>query len=471
MKRFSRICTGIMLALFLFLADAGLLLGTVGNRGHLSYTAALLPAAAAAVLLYLFGDRADPLLERWGAKRTAVILTLSAFVSNLPAALFLHVPIMGDAEAFWATATALAAGEALENASYLALFPHLMGYSGFLSVFLRLFGIRAWVAPLLNVCLATLSGLFLFRICLRCGSLRQAAWASLLWTVCPSKVLYGTMVLSDGLYTCLLLAVFDLLTALDGRDGLPWKRVFPCGLLTGLLLRAVNISRPIAVIVIIALTLWLLFLRGGCRQFGRWLCFLLALLLVYVPLGKLWDVHVERLVGEAPAPVPGYNIYVGFNQESGGTYNWDDMELLGDYRWAEGGSAVRAQRQMLEAAKARVLHGSLDFPRLFADKLRTLLGSDEGAAHEIGKAFGPGPFRILAVLSNAFYYALLLLANAGALAVLRRRGQGIFLCIPLYGLGLILAQMLVEVSNRYHYSLIPILIFMTALSLPERKRR
>ena len=39
------------------------------------------------------------------------------------------------------------------------------------------------------------------------------------------------------------------------------------------------------------------------------------------------------------------------------------------------------------------------------------------------------------------------------------------LLLPLYFLGLTLAHMLVEVSTRYHYSLIPILIIFAAAGL------
>ena len=471
MKRFSHVCTGIMLILFLLLLDASLLLGTFGSLPHRSYLLSLLAALPLTAALLWLARRPASLFERWGEGRTGLLLACLCFGLNLLWVLCVRTPIFGDASAFWDTASALAEGAELENASYLALFPHLLGYSSFLSLFLRLFGCRPIVAYLLNVCLCTLSGLLLYRITLRFGTLRQAAWAFLLWALCPSKLLYNGMVLSDGLYTCLLLSVFDLLSALE-RKGIAWKQLILSGLAAGVLLWAVNASRPLALIAIIALFLWLLFLRGTSRGTGRWLALMALLLLVYVPLGRLWSAHIAQLVGEEPAPIPGYNIYVGFNQETGGTYSVEDMGLLGDYRWAEGGSAVKAQQQMLEAAKDRILSGSIQFPRLIADKLRNLLGNDEGAAYSMGRDFRQHSFRFFAMLSNTCYYALLLLANAGCCRLWQGREQGLVLCLPLFGLGLILAQLLVEVSIRYHYILIPILIVLAALCLSsERQRR
>ena len=43
------------------------------------------------------------------------------------------------------------------------------------------------------------------------------------------------------------------------------------------------------------------------------------------------------------------------------------------------------------------------------------------------------------------------------------RIESAFLLLPLYTLGLTLAHMLIEVSSRYHYSLIPMFILLAAL--------
>lgn len=42
----------------------------------------------------------------------------------------------------------------------------------------------------------------------------------------------------------------------------------------------------------------------------------------------------------------------------------------------------------------------------------------------------------------------------------RSRERGLLLLAPLYILGLTLAQMLVEVAGRYHYSMIPMLLLL-----------
>ena len=68
------------------------------------------------------------------------------------------------------------------------------------------------------------------------------------------------------------------------------------------------------------------------------------------------------------------------------------------------------------------------------------------------------------ILCNCYYYLLLPLALLGLLYLWKGRQASAFLLLPLYTLGLTLAHMLIEVSSRYHYSLIPMFIILAALN-------
>ena len=79
--------------------------------------------------------------------------------------------------------------------------------------------------------------------------------------------------------------------------------------------------------------------------------------------GKLWDRHLEQVLGEEPAGLPVYNLYVGFNMDTLGQWSSEDMDLLFEYRRQEGGSAPMAQKSMLphvlERLQADELEGNL----------------------------------------------------------------------------------------------------------------
>ena len=71
-------------------------------------------------------------------------------------------------------------------------------------------------------------------------------------------------------------------------------------------------------------------------------------------------------------------------------------------------------------------------------------------------------------ICNVFYYGVFLAAFAGLRRSFAARTLDAGLLLPLFFLGLTLAHMLVEVSDRYHYSLIPILILFAAAGFARK---
>lgn len=470
-KRISSLFSRIMLGLFILLLSGALLLEALCWAEHKSYMAAF----AAAVLLtgaYLllrkkFKARRFA-CERMGTVKTGAILTGVCFIVKLAWVLLVRLEPTVDYYTFWITAVELGRGAKLSSAEYVAMFPHILGYSRFLGFFTRLFGESSMLAPILNVVLTMISGLLIYGMCLERRGIKTAAFAYLLWILCPSVTLYNTMVLSEPFYTCLILLflflVLRLARRLESLGGLCAGIL--TGLAGGLVLAAVNAARPIAAVPLIAFFLWLLLLRGErLREKGlwlKWLSFSLVLVLTFTAAGALWDRYAENRLGEKPAEVPGYSVYVGFNPDSLGSYSNEDMALLMETRYDEGYSADEAQKIMLEAAKARISSGEVNFLRLFAGKLQTFLGNDEGGVYYSMAALSPRAYSLWAVISNVFYYGLCLLALLGAADMWKKKEASSLLMAPMFVLGLTLAQMLVEVAGRYHYSIIPMLIMIAA---------
>ena len=347
----------------------------------------------------------------------------------------------------------------------MALFPHIFGYADFLSWFIRLSGPQPMLAPVLNVLLTVCSGSFLYHLCLRWFHLPAATLAYLLWTLCPSQTIYNSLVLSEPLYTALILGVLSFLTETErsaALKGYPlWMGVLS-GTAGGVLLRWVNGVRPIAAILLIALLLWLSLLnlnRLAARNWRRWwgLC-MAGVLGAYVLLGPVWNARLSVRIGEEPSHTPGYSLLVGFNPDSGGRWNQEDSDRLYGYSDQPGATAQWTQEQLLTDAEARILSGEIDFSKLLKQKLRTFLGSDDACVGYSASVLRHTEF--FSLLCNGFYYAAFLLAIGGAVQVWRSRERGLLLLAPLYILGLTLAQMLVEVAGRYHYSMIPMLLLL-----------
>ncbi len=480
MERVSACLGRIMLSILIFICAMALLLAAGEGMESPSYLAALgAGVLAAGILLWLknkdwaFGGFSR-LCSRLGAARCAAITTGLCFALGLIWIVLVPIEPFSDYKTYWDCAVSVARGEPVYSTEYVAMYPHILGYASFLALFIGIFGEQVLVGVLLGLILSCLSGLLIFAIVREAATLPAAVLASGLWALYPGRIMLGSLIFSEPLYTCLLLLFIFLLLRLHKRQDKIRGRILPAllwGLGLGLLLEGINAVRPIGAILVIALLLWLLLLRGREMKEGGiwrfWLLFTAALLLSFQLSGKLWDGRLEDILGEEPAGLPIYNLYVGFNMDTLGQWSGEDMDLLFEYRRQEGGSAPQAQKSMLPHVLERLRSDELDLGRLFSAKLFTFLGNDELGGYTYRFTRSEGFVKICMVICNCFYYMLLALALAGLGKLWRSRGDSAFLLLPLYTLGLTLAHMLIEVSSRYHYSLIPMFIIFAALCFGE----
>lgn len=469
MEKLSLFCKRAMLGILLFLLL--LTLGIMLSQGlvHPSYPAALgLGAVGMAGLYGLLRRCAVPV-----PRHAAVWAAVFCFVINLPWVLIVHIQPGGDYKDYWNLACALAAGSPVPNADMIAVFPHLFGTGSFLSIFLRLFGTSLYTVTLLNVLWVSLSCALVFLLGRKLRSEEAGFLAALFWAVMPSKLMLNSLVFSEPIYTLFLLLFFYLFWELSERLSAPEPKHAPAVIAgvaaLGLLLAAINFIRPLATILLIALWLWFLFLRGACdgKAWLRWFAALLALTLVYGGALALWRSHLEAVIGEESATVPWYNIYVGFNEESGGQYSEPDIDLLFSYM-KQGQTADEAQKSMIPHVRER-LASLRNLPRLFLTKLLAFLGNDELGGFSYHYSHTPLFVRICMVICNIGYYGIYLAALAGLWRMLRSPRLSAGLLIPLFFIGLTLAHLLVEVTVRYHYSLMPLLCLFAGMGMDRRK--
>lgn len=344
-----------MLLIYIGLLGLGVFLGTFGKLESPSYILAFALALAMLALIWVFRQRLGRLLGRIrlpGPFLTGLVLSLFCLLLNLAWVLYFQIEPTVDFQTFNDTALAIARNERVDML-YIGLFPHILGYSTFLGLMMRLLGESAMLAPVLNVVLTLISGLCIYILCLRWLELKAAAAAFFLWSICPSKLMYNAMVMSEPLYTCLILLFLLLLSlALDRKlhRRLRLLAAIPLGLACGALLLAVNATRPVAVILFVAFFIWALLLRGRqLKELKGWLvlaAFTLSMFGAYSYCDRQWFRWEYLHIFERTSDIPAYNIYVGLNMDSLGSYSEEDMDTLMNYRYQ--GGAVYAQEQMLE---------------------------------------------------------------------------------------------------------------------------
>ena len=179
---------------------------------------------------------------------------------------------------------------------YIALFPHIFGYSTFLSLFFKFLGESVFLATLLNVILSVVSGILIYKIVRNIISVTAAVCAYVLWIICPSQTIYNSLVLSDPLYTTFVLAfVYFVVVIAKKEKSLNWIQMLFYGVVSAIILQCINVSRPIAMVLIIAMFIWIFVLRFKelfQRDFlVKWLSFFAVMLAVYLSLGGLWNIY------------------------------------------------------------------------------------------------------------------------------------------------------------------------------------
>ena len=481
MEKASDIFKKIMLAILLAVIVLALAMAAREGLTSPSYLAALVCGGIwGAALLWLLRRREKlgkaELTAAFDANKLALVIAALCFALNLIWVIAIRIQPFSDYDKYWQVAISLATGREIEDAWYIAMYPHILGTASFLSVFVRLFGESVFMVSVLNVVLTTLSGLLIFYICLEFADKETAAIASVLWAVCPSKLMLNSLVFSEPLYTCLILLFALMFMQLNKAIVAGERALWECiviGTLLGFLLQCINIVRPIAGIILIALFIWFVLLRGSEFKLWKpnyhWLFVLLPFLFMYFSFGNIWTGHVEKLVGMEPAAMPIYNIYVGFNESTQGQWSADDMDLLFAYLSQPGVTPSQAQESLLPLLMERLGSG-IDYVKLFSSKLMAFLGNDELGGYTYRYTRGELFVKLSMVIGNVFFYGVLLLSVPGLVRMFRNKFESTVLLLPLYVLGLTLAHMLVEVANRYHYSVIPMLIIFAALALSRREK-
>lgn len=436
------------------------------NAVILAGVAALCPAA-----YYLNRTITGAILCLSEKKRLMLLLSL-CFTVKLSWVLLIRIRPETDYKMFFDTAADLSRRLVIDS-RYVALFPHIMGYALFLSVFFSVFGVHYLLPPVINAVLSVVSMALLYDICRRLFGRETAVTAAVLWTVFPSQTIFNMMALSEPLYCTLLLAIWALLVSFHARQAslTAGRHVFGAMALSALLV-LFNMTRPLAVIQIIAFSAWLLLVGRAPAQkaAGRSKLMFLALTLAFYGVFTLAaNQYIALRLGEKPAGIPGYSLYVGFNADSRGTYNDQDARLLSSYNSRTGWSADRVQRQMYRDTLEKLKSGGINYPKLLYDKYLVLLGDDSSAVYYARSVLRYGEH--LATASNIFYFSIVVFSLVGAVRAMRTNHTSPLFMICLFAVGLILAQLLVEVAGRYHYAITVSFLIPAAFGLNGTAKR
>ena len=335
------------------------------------------------------------------------------------------------------------------------------GFSAYEALVIRVFGESLLPLQVLNALWMAGTGCLVWAIARRFLGEPTAMAVSLLYALYPAPYFLAGVLTNQHIAAFFYYLGLWLLLWGKGKNLLR-------AALGGVCVSIGNVMRPLGVVVILALLCWAL-VRMLLRR-GRGLLWLgapfLAAAVGYFISGEVFD-WLIRVTGLNPQGLgnnlPLWKFVLGFNLESGGTWNQGDYQA---YYLLPRGEAPGAMEQVVKERLASLGIGG--FLELFWRKLQTMWGSLEylywGFGHLDGEAQVLGNLTLNQCLRawNYFDRGMFVLAfGLGGLAQVRwlRRGENAPQRLPLLLSFLVCGycgvHLLIEVQSRYRYFLMP----------------
>jgi len=361
-----------------------------------------------------------------------------------------------DSSWYQSVAQSVAAGDGISNpdgGQPTALYPP--GYPLLLGAAYKFFGSELRTAQAVNIAAAGLSVLFTYAIGRMAASKGVATLGGWIFAVFPSQVLFSSLVMSESVFTLVLLSsIGAVLVASRLRERPAAAAMVVAGLLAG----ASVLFRGQAIVLLAVVPLWWAIRHEKRLRLAPMTLFVSVIVLVVVP----WSV---RNWVQLDAPVllstnAGWDATIGHNPEADGGWMYPGYFFLSAARLPNPAREVKIYEDGLDLAWSYATGHPDRELELSARKAVRLWKNDSEAVdwQELGRKrfLGRTERNTLTWLCNSFYFSLLGLSAIGLLCF-RQRWRGLGLMIVLLAAGWTLFHVAIFSEPRFHYPLAPFL--------------
>lgn len=237
-----------------------------------------------------------------------------------------------DFEVLYSAAKNLANGNIMEftGNNYIARFPHLSYMVVYMSIIIRLFGETLLVIKLLNMIFSIFSMYLIYKVCIEVFNNNSLALISLgISSIFPPMVTYTGVIATENIAIPLyLLSIYIFILVI--KEKISFNKLILCGFILGI----GNLFRMVAVVVLIALIIYIILLTSNSIinkiKGGIYLIISFVIVLVFASsFLKIMNIsEVELWKGKEPAIT---NILKGTNIESWGRFTEEDASIVYEY--------------------------------------------------------------------------------------------------------------------------------------------
>lgn len=352
------------------------------------------------------------------------------------------------------------------------VFPFKIGYPIILSFLYRITGIDISAAKALNIALSILSMILVFYIGKNIVSNRVGRIAALMFAFWPAQIMNNSTLASEHIFMVFFLLGILLLVKMNSINSL--KRETLNTALLGVILAASQFIRPISLIIfpVAAAYIFIFYDVNGTiifkllRKFGLFAVILLSYFIGLYCLNQA----VEPITGiNIMKSSPGFNILVGTNFKSNGTYNKQDASLVKKYNY----NFDKVHSEAFKIAVKRITDNPKDFAALIVRKYVIEWGNENYGYDNSLSGLDSSKTETQAILklspilkkgSQVFYMFILIFVLVGCIYSIRKKLCKVF--IPaLILIGLIVSYCFFEVQSRYHIPAIPLFFLISSIGL------
>ncbi len=423
-----------------------------------------------------------------------ILILILAFAARLSVIRNLPMEPASDYKTYYEIAKMLKEGVLQEKGegycNYIGMFPHILGYCYILKTIFVVFGTSIWNGQIANVLFSVGTVYLIYRIARRLGGRMAGLTALTVSAFWPSQILYVNMLAAEYsfsffLYLCVLLFL-HLVMDYDGatKHGVRGALLH---IVLGCLIAVTAAIRPMAVILLIAILIFLIPLKTKLPEIPHnsisvWVRFLARgfmraalIVLAYMSVSSVLNTDIELTIDKSTPSFSqsfGYNLLVGLNQESGGGWNEEDSRYLYE-NLERTGSPVEAQSACRNLAFKRLTADPGGLFNLFIKKYELLWGNDNyGADWNLAflkeqNELTPDRAVFLNQAKNAsqiVYMVAVLFSFLTLIYLLQRKASSLYVLVLVY-LGTAAMHLMVESQNRYHFHILPVFIIIASVGI------
>ena len=424
----------------------------------------------------------------------AVVVVVLAISALIRIWVITELPIApsSDYQTYYQIADLLSKGTLNSSgySGYIAKFPHVIGYPFILSLLFRITGPSLAAGLYLNLAASLFSVFLTYRIartlCGRLGGMIALLGAAF-W---PSQILYGTILASEPVFTCMLLLSIWLFiyfyrspVRLENREG----SLFLCCTL-GVLLALTSAVSPLAEILLVAVVLCCIpfvvrFNKNERMLYGRlsrascqgWFLSLVVLISFFICNQLLSAAISNTIAYKMPGGSVsfGYNLMVGVNIDAKGAWNQQDADFFSN-EFTSTNSAEAAHKASLNVGLERIRSNPVGVANLAMEKFTSLWGNDDYAGTWT-TLFLDQQNNLTRERQNIidrftqwngyFYLFGIFFSAVFGLQLFKQKTASPAHVLILLFIGTVALHMVLESQNRYHYFILPVFMILSSMAI------